>query len=149
MRSATSFFAITYLLSAALATPLVAADAAVDVAEPLHVGEHYALLHRDLPEDLTAENNAHLSEEEYHAMLSKRGCDPIGCYANGFFSITFNAGGNNFLRLFGEGQPQQDHGLVCSENYSGFNSWLPYVFLVCIHLSSQTSPATLRVRIEN
>jgi hypothetical protein len=120
----------TTLLSAASATPVAAANAVESVAETQHVGEHYALLHRDLPEDLSAANNTHLSTDEYHELLSKRGCDPIGCYANGFFSVTFNAGANNWIRLFGEGQPQQEHGLICSDVFSGFNSWLPYVFMV-------------------
>jgi hypothetical protein len=39
--------------------------------------------------------------------------------------------------------------LVCSENYSGFNSWLPYVFLVSIHASILIWSATLRARIED
>lgn len=130
----TSIFVIAaILLSAVSATPVVTIDAIEPVAEVQHIGEHYALLHRDLPLDLTAENNTHLSTDEYHELLSKRGCDPIGCYANGYFSITFNAGGNNFLRLFGEGQAKQEHGLICSDNFSGFNSWLPYVFMVRLY----------------
>jgi hypothetical protein len=42
-----------------------------------------------------------VSEEEYRHALSKRGCDPNECYANGFFSVIFNAKGGA-LTLYGE-----------------------------------------------
>jgi hypothetical protein len=130
MRYTSFILAVSSVFSAALGNPFTTADAAVNVAEPVHVGEHYALLHRDLPEDLSADNNTHLSTEDYHNLLSKRGCDPIGCYANGYFSVLFDAGGYNWVRLFGENQPEQKHVLNCNGRWTGFNSWLPYVFMV-------------------
>jgi hypothetical protein len=91
-------------------------------------------MHRDLPGELSAANNTHLGEDEYHSLLSKRGCDPIGCYANGHFSVLFDACAANQIRLYGENQPMQSHPLNCNGNYYGFNSWLPWVFMVRILL---------------
>jgi hypothetical protein len=75
------------LVPLAMATPIAEPNANVATA-----GESYAMLTRDLPADLAVRDPA-VSEEEYHHSLSKRGCDPIGCYANGYFSIIFNANG--------------------------------------------------------
>jgi hypothetical protein len=78
-----------------MANPIAEPVASVTATET-----EYSLLTRDLPADLAVRDPS-VSEEEYHHALTKRGCDPIGCYANGFFSVIYHYKGGA-LTLYGE-----------------------------------------------
>jgi hypothetical protein len=89
-----STFIPALIVPLTMGTPIAEPIASVAATE-----SEYSLLTRDLPADLAVRDPA-VSEEQYHHALSKRGCDPIGCYANGFFSVIFNS--NGALTLYGE-----------------------------------------------